>query len=115
MILSKAYNKKKENAILPSEMKDSIDQYPFHENPNFKNVRKAMQVGQSELAHCIENQQMVFFEGEPIDYGENKVVTDPIEEGQLRWFRLKYLILMKLGGIQDIRNAVDKIYENADY
>ena len=84
---------------------------PFHLNPYFKEVYQAMKTVREELSQSIEKQKRVFFESEPIDFAKHDDRDGIIRDGQYRWELLHNLILLKLGGLKDIKNAVDKIWE----
>ena len=60
---------------------------------------------------------MVYFESEPPDYaGEDMRWSDNLHRNpQERWKFIHDHILLKCGGIKEIKGAVDKIYETSNY
>ena len=89
----------------------------FHENPYFKELYKALKMVKAELQKGIDTQMNIYFESEPPDYaGEDLRYADMLKRNaQQRWKFLHNHILLKLGGIADIKGAIEKIYECKSY
>ena len=73
----------------------------FYNNPHYEHVFNALKEVKADIEKYIDNQRVIFFDCEPMDYSEDdeRVDKSSTSDHMIKWNKLYQLIFLKKGGI----------------
>lgn len=85
----------KTKVIEPKDFKQNRQKLQMFENPHFKDIYQAMQIGRQELEELVNKRREVILDSKPMLFGEVYSDADP----HTRWLLLKQTILSKVSNV----------------